>query len=328
MRQVRFSCLPYRGRTWPAVLLATCTLVASRAPVAQAEEAKPAAPSAPGKLLRYRHEAGRRLESVLTREMSSRAQIRGMLVTTSLAQEVRVTAQTEALDADGNARVKVKIQQFKTRLVDPQGNQVALDSDQLQAASGQALQMVPWVRALLRAEHAATVNDRGELIDTDLPQQVAAAVQQDEQLAAHVGQILNEENLKQLRGTSAVIMPVEPVRSGDTWRQARELNMPLLGKQTAQVQYTYLGPVVKDDRQLEQINYTMQIKFQAPMELPFQVEFQQQSLEGEILLDPAAGYVVESQFRQRIRIVLTIGEEKVPQEIESRSSTITKPAGS
>jgi hypothetical protein len=122
-----------------------------------------------------------------------------------------------------------------------------------------------------------------------------------------LGNIFSEDTMKQMSGLGS--LPAEAVSPGDTWTEEREF--PLMGKWKTQILSEYLGPEIRDGKQLEKIRVELKLDVTPDKEQQagLQVNFTEQEYAGTVYFDNGLGRFTENRAKMKIKMEISIGEQ-------------------
>lgn len=223
----------------------------------------------------------------------------------------------EDVSAEGVAQIDQTINRLTMRMQMPGDVALRYDSAAPLPPEGVARQLAQNVGPLVGVRSTQQMTDRGELIGIQLTKQGAEALEASSAGASLKG-VFSQEGLKSLFSQAVVTLPSHPVKPGDTWHGASEINSPA-GTLVMQTEYTYRGTETHDGRLLERIDLAITLEFgDGPNAMRLDVTVDDQRSAGTMYFDAALGRFVHSKIVQKMTIETRLGEQVHRQQLDSR----------
>ncbi|MCS7015148.1 MAG: DUF6263 family protein [Gemmatales bacterium] len=150
-------------------------------------------------------------------------------------------------------------------------------------------------------------------------------------MAQLLGQILSEDQMKQMAEPAFAFLPPTPVAVGGSWEREARLTLGPLGSYDAKYSYTYLGKEKKDSAELDKIEVKGSIKYKPPESaqaggLPFKIEggnLEAKEITGTIYFDSQKGRQASSDMTVRLsgKLTISVGDQKAEVELEQTQTT-------
>ena len=123
-------------------------------------------------------------------------------------------------------------------------------------------------------------------------------------------------------------LPAEPVKEGASWQQQIDIEVPMLGKMTADTTLTYTGPADVDGKPLEAIRVDTKTKIgQNPAANALaQLSITEQSDVGTVYFDNRAGRFSHSEGVQTMKMQVSVGGQTVQQSVKTARKARLSPA--
>jgi hypothetical protein len=258
----------------------------------------------PGEKNRYR------LTQNMTMSMNIGA---GGQVDSKTSQIMDMTWAVAELKDDGSAVLKQKIDRIRMTMEAPgAGGTTEFDSQSTDEPQGFAAMVAPLLREMTRGEFTLTMTPRGKITDVEVPEGLVRALAAAPGAGA-MGELTTSEGFKKMVSGVSFELP-ETLEAGAEHTTTAEIANPVLGQQVIKTTYRYVGPKDVEGRTFEAFAPTIEITFAGTESA--KAEITDQTSEGEMLFNREAGRLESSQMDQSMKLVLTIGAQKVNQTIE------------
>lgn len=268
--------------------------------------ASPAAAQVP---LRWKFNAGDKLQYTLTQKVTNVGTTNGMDITTTTDVIMDLYWDVKAVDASGTADMTQTIDRIRFKMTAPL-TEVDFDSqapakpDQVVTAALTSL-----LGGIVKAPFSLKVTPQGEAKDFKAPEQVTKLFK-NSAVAGNLGPLFAPQGLEQMLTEALVPFPAEAVAKGHTWQRKLESKT-----QTIENSYTAAGVEVLDGKTLEKI----EIKTKLSLPAGSKVTLKDQKADGAILFDPAAGRIVSSAVDQSATMEILVGDAKTTSKVSSNS---------
>jgi hypothetical protein len=206
--------------------------------------------------------------------------------------------------------------------VEAGGDKVEVDSAAKEEPQGQAAMLAPMVRAFTSKPFRVTMTPRGEITDVEVPEEIVETLKNLPGAAA-LGDMATPEGFKKMIGQASFAMP-EKLAAGDQWTQKMEMQLPGIGKQTAETTYKYEGPKEVEGKEYEVFTPSLKISYEGGAT---QVDVGDQKSEGQILFDSEAGRLEKSELKQNMTLTLSAGGQSIDQKLEQTIEMKYMPEG-
>jgi len=212
-------------------------------------------------------------------------------------------------DSDAKSfSVQTTIKRMRTSMKSPFMN-VDYDSDKEEPKDPFGKQIATSMKPLLGSEFAMVIGRRGNLIEMKVPEFVDKTPAN-----ALTGDSLKESFWQQVE------FPEGEMKPGREWEQTLKSNMN--GMQTKlQVKFRNDGLVEEQGRKFVKIHSEFSTELvQAPPGI--QMTLEDVGSEGEVLFDVELGCVSKQVQKQKYKMNMSVGGEKISQEIDGSTTTI------
>lgn len=290
--------------------------------------------------LRRKFKVGEKLDYDMVQEMSmSVSGPQTQQMNTSMRQEMNMTWDVQGVDdKSGEAVIRQKFERVKMKMSTPLGG-FEYDSKSEEAPVGPAAMIAPMYKAMTDGDFEITMTSRGEVKDVKIPEQVITALKNSPG-AASMGDIASPEGFKKMISQGALVLPKNPPKKGETWTTKVEMKNPAVGKQTVETTYRYEGSKDVKGTMLAVIRPQLKMEFenkppataegqpqQPPEQQQSQMKIKEQSSEGEVLFNIAAGRLQSTTLKQKVTIETSGGGQPVLEKIDQKIDVTVSPAG-
>jgi uncharacterized protein DUF6263 len=257
---------------------------------------------------------------------------------TTMTQEMDMTWDVQGVDEKtGEAVIRQKFDQVKMKMTTPVGG-FEYDSKSTEAPTGLGAMIAPMYKAMTEGEFEITMTSRGEVKDVKVPEQVLAALKNSPGAAA-MGDIATADGFKKMISQGALVLPEKPPTQGQTWTTKVEMKNPAVGKQTVETTYRYEGTkdikgtkyaVIKPQLKMDFENKAAAAEGQPQQPAPqqqMQMKIKDQSSDGEVLFNIAAGRLHSTTLKQNVTIEANVQGQAIQQKIDQKIDVTVTPAG-
>jgi hypothetical protein len=275
-------------------------------------------PSRDPKALRYRFKPGETLRYTAEMKMTQVMASNGRTATGEVQMTAEALMQVKSVAADGSARVAVKTERLRMTLqvgnrkivFDSRGEKPGEDNP-----DGLFLNVMHRAAAI---ECEATVDVRGRVRDVKFP---ASLKDLRATVPANLAYMVSDEDLRRQFGLDALaVLPDAPPVPGTTWASPPRRQTSPTGTFTTRTKCTYVGPEMRDGRQLEKLALTGRMDFAPGAQVQGLMTLKSRSLKGESFFDRAAGRWVETTTRAEMEMEFNTGREKVVMRMTATGS--------
>jgi hypothetical protein len=242
--------------------------------------------------LRYKFNAGEKLQYGLTQDMKMTMNIAGMDIEIKFKQALDMDWDVQKVDDQSNAQVRLTFGHVRIKLDSPTGN-AEFDSkkntEEPEDPVGKVISQL--AKALAGMEMTFTMAPNGEMKDIKVPEAAVKKLKAIPGADKFGGDMLSPEGLSKMVG-GGLVLPKGPVTKGKTWTQKFSMKMPL-GKMAGDMKYAYEGPAEKDGKKLEKIAVQPNLKIELDPDAPAQIKIKSQKDKGHAFFDNEAGRLVE-----------------------------------
>lgn len=211
---------------------------------------------------------------------------------------------------DGSAVLEQRIDRMRQKFSTGDGQQAEIDSQSLDNPEGPAAMLVPLLKAITASSFTVTMTPRGEITSVEVPEAFVEALK-NQPGAAQLGELAGEEGFKSLVAKAAFVIP-ETLSEGDQFVRTTETNVAAIGKQIAEVSYTYQGSREVDGKIMEVFQPKIAVRFEGG---PVAIDVADQHSDGELLFNRTDGRMESSRLEQRMNLKIVVGGQETFQKI-------------
>jgi hypothetical protein len=244
-----------------------------------------------------------------------------------MRQEMNMTWDVQGVDEKtGEAVIKQKFDRVKMKMNSPVGA-FDYDSKSEEAPTGLGAIIAPMYKAMTEGDFEITMTSRGEVKDVKIPEGVLAALKNSPN-AGQLGDIASSDGFKKMISQGALVLPKDPPKKGDTWSTKVDMKNPAVGTQTIETTYLYDGTKDVKGTTFALIKPTLKMEFGAAAEgQKPAMSIKEQSSDGEILFNIAAGRLHSTVLNQKVTIQANAAGQPVEQKINQKIDVTVSPAG-
>jgi hypothetical protein len=171
----------------------------------------------------------------------------------AIEQELDIKWKVLEVDEQGTATITVQIAAMSMLASGPDGQEVRFDSESTDEPQGYAAILRPLGKRLSESEVQMKMSSRGEVTDVKLPDELSEAVKSvpGGKKFAEDGGVTSFESLARLG--APIMFPVEEMTAEASWKEAREIELPVLGKVASEFVYTIEEPIAEDRVSIDQV---------------------------------------------------------------------------
>jgi hypothetical protein len=296
-------------RLSPVTLLVGLVVTAVASHSAQAET-----------LLRWKFEKGQKTRMVITQEMQIKMVMQENPVLMTTTSTMEFDWEVTALDEQGVATMSLTTDRIRMKMQGPQGVMMEYDSQSDKKPEGMAAMMAPMFKGMLGKPYTTKMDSRGKILEMKLPQGLAESMNKLPG-GAQLGSMFTEESMKGM--AEIATFPEKPLKPGDTWTRTATMKNPVTGDMITETTFRYVGSEVRDGRKLEKIGMETKMRFGEGGKVEMKIT--DQSGEGTLYFDNAAGQFVSSESKSKIKMKISVLGQEMKQEMEILSKVESRP---
>jgi hypothetical protein len=267
--------------------------------------------------IRWKFKPGQKLSYGIVQEMSITGGNERGDVNNDSHQQLDVTWEIDAVDAEESANAKLRFDRIRTKMTLPIGG-LEYDSAADGPAVGMAAVNAPLYQALIKAPVGVQLSADGRVTSVTLPEEVQQTLKRIP-TSSTIGDLAKPERFQALFLSGFPTLPPEKLPSSGYQWQIKSTASLLEGEsQTIESNYAYEGTRDVDGKHLAVIRQTRTINFGGGDSPSRTVK--EQSSESEILFDTNAGRLESSMLKHRLTIEIKLGaitgEQRVEQSIQ------------
>ena len=243
----------------------------------------------------------------------------GEAATSAIKQTIDMVWEIESVEENGNAVLTQTIERVQMGIAAPGQAEVQYDSSSEEPPQGYAAMLAPMFQAMISAPFKVTMSPRGEIVDVEVPQSLIEAMSQIPG-GAMLGSLATEEGFRNMIRQSSILLPKpEELVEGHQWTSSIEMDNPIAGKIITETTYQYQGPREVEGQPMEVFVPSIETKFTGG-EGANSIAVEKQDATGEILFNRQAGRLESSKIVQQMQMVITVGDNKINQNLDQTIS--------
>lgn len=242
------------------------------------------APADDAVLLKYKLAQGDKLFYKTTQDLKQAQSVMGMKFDNTMKNEAVIAKIVDAVDADGNATLKVKCERRKVKAEFGAVGKFEFDSksSERDAASAIGAAVTPILERLTGSEYEVIVNPRGKVTEVKGYAELTADLIKDSPLGGQFAAADNKSAIPNEQG-GFITLSDKPVKPGDQWEVPLDLELSKVGKMKGKTTYTYEGPDKVGDRK------TARIGISTEMTLELNIDQAQSKVTGTLTVSSSSG---------------------------------------
>jgi hypothetical protein len=258
----------------------------------------------------------------MTQKMTMDIQMgEGTSETQDITNVIDMSWVVDEVNDDGSARLTQTIDRMQMT-IEPKGREkVEFDSKSTDEPQGFAAMLAPLFRELSRASFKLTMSPRGKVSEIEVPESLLAALAASPGAAA-MGELATAKGLEETMSRMSLEMP-ETLATGETWTTTSEIQNPVLGKQTINITYKYVGPREKDGVTYEVFEPTLDIAFAGGTAT---ATIEEQKSSGEVLFNRTAGRLESTKLDHTMKLKLGVAGQTLNQTLTQSNEMQWVPA--
>ena len=263
-------------------------------------------------LLRWKFEEGSEWIVRLEQTTAWQSTIGGKTTPTRVDCQMELAWKIETVKDGGSAVIAQRFQRLQMNRQSPKLASLVYDSAAPGKPSGDAKLIADSLAPLLACTLRVTLSPRGEMSAAEIDPATTAALAKNSALQA----FLQGEGLQRLLLNTAVLLPLDAMKPGDTWNQSGN-SATGLGKINYDRKYELL-PTATAEANFAKIGLTTTFAVEkALVEEPEHPTMKLQRLEGSFLFDTAAGRLHSSVLTQQLVTTSTHKDAAVEVKLDS-----------
>ncbi len=265
------------------------------------------------KLLRWKLKSGDAMDVILQQTVDAEQSIFGNELKSKADMQLDMRWLVRSVSPEEVAEIQQSVEHIRMKMEAPGTGSVEFDSSSAKDLSGMAKVLYDNVQPMIGLHILQRMNSRGEILDVRLSDEA----QQKLKASGAAQQILAKEDIESMLAQSAAVLPVKPVRPGESWEGATTSKSPL-GALAMKMKYTYRGTVQHAGRALDQIDVAIQMQIEEASNQGMSVAIKEQGSQGSMFFDEVAGRFVESEFSQNLTLQTKIGDAMQEQKLATK----------
>lgn len=270
----------------------------------------PATTRVAGETLRWKWSPGdeARYHMTMSMDMTMNGGPMGAIKSTTNQQMLQRWSAQPA-DTTGQTKLVQSTERVVMSMRGPMGQGLDYDSASETAPLGMAAMVAPMFDALVESSITMTVNELGEVLGVDIPDELRAAFDNMQ------GGAISADSVAKMSEQGMMRFPQEPIEVGSSWTNSTEVAAPQMGAMRIDTTYTYNGLREVDGRALAAFTPSVAMSVADPAAQAMPVTFETRESGGEVLFDPGAGRIVSSRIEQVTDVIVVVGERQIRNEI-------------
>ncbi len=264
-------------------------------------------------LLQWKLSTGDSLKYAVQNEMVTTANVGGFENKSRLIQTMQMGWEVKTLTASRNYVVSQIIQHIRVEMSPNEEESIVFDSGSGEALADPIARSLGNVfRKIVNREFTITMAPTGAIEDVVIPDGLLKTLKT---AAAGTPNGLDEKALEQMLSQTSVILPANPVETGDQWQSQQAVELPFA---TLRMDATMTYKGVNTDG-LAVIDYSPAVTLEPKEDAPVQLELRESHGSGKVLFDKHLGRVVRMQLKLNMKMQTTVRGQQVLQTIAQQT---------
>jgi hypothetical protein len=267
-------------------------------------------------LLQWKLSTGDSLKYAVQNEMATTSTVGGFDNKSRLLQTMHMAWNVKTTTASRNYVLSQVIERIRVEMSHDGEKPIVFDSGTREAPDDQFARSLGNVfRKIVDREFMITMAPTGAIEDVSIPDGLLETLKT---AAAGESAGLDEKALKQMLSQTSVILPVEPVESGDQWQSQQSIELPFATLRMAATM-TYKG--VNEDG-LAVIDYSPNVTLEPRDDAPIKLTLRSSRGTGKVLFDQEEGRIVRMQLNLNMEMQTGVRGQQVLQKIDQQTVMI------
>lgn len=261
-----------------------------------------------------------KLNYQVTQQMETVANFGGNETRQTLGQAMNMSWNVLSAAANGDAVINQVVERIRMEMESGPGAKISYDSDNKEQSDNPTVNAMGAVfQKIVGQDFKITMNPNGKVQNVDIPKALIDAIQNS---AAGASQALDEKTLKEMMKQSAVTLPDNPVKTGDTWNSKQSVPLPF-GQMNINSTMTF---VKLDENGDAIIDVVPQISVVPSQTAAVKVTLNSSSGRGRVTFDVENGRVLKSELVLSMKLDMEIvsQKQKFTQTINQKTTMILK----
>jgi hypothetical protein len=266
------------------------------------------------KLLRFKFQPGEVRHDQLVQEMSQTLRPAGAAapVLITATQTMDLSLKGESVDDQGTAALTQTIERMRMKMQSAQGVMLDFDSATGKEPEGMAKMLTPMLETMIKKPIRLQLTTRGEVRDMKLPQGMIENLNKVGG-GGQAGNLFSLDWIKQM--AEIAVLPEGPVNPTQTWTRKATTKNSVLGEQIVETTFRYEGSETRDGKTLEKITLAMAFTISGDKK-EGKIGIKEQETRGTIYLDGAAGRIVDSVSKTKMKMDIDVFGQKMSQDMD------------
>jgi Family of unknown function (DUF6263) len=227
------------------------------------------------------------------------------------------------VNAQGDATIEQSIARVQLKMSGRAGQTLEYDSNSKEPPVGPAASIGPMFDAMRTGSVEFTLTPRGEIRNVTISPETMQALRSMSGGNA-VSESVAVDGLKKMPPQVTLIFPEGAATPDQPWSTKTDTDNSLLGKETVQTTYRYEGNKDMEGTTFALIQPTLELSASGTDAMSVNVK--EQKTEGEILFNPAVGWLHSSHVQQDVNVDLTKMGQTLPATIKNVTDVKVTPA--
>ncbi len=263
--------------------------------------------------LRWKFQSGETLKYQVMQNMQTEMMVGGQKINTNMQQSMDMAWKVSGVTEQGDAEIAQTVDRVQMKMEGGPFGSLQFDTTSTEVPSNAIVKaMADVFRKIIGQEFKVTMKSTGKVQNVKVPEQLLTALS-----TTGAGSALNEDTLKQMMEQSSVLLPAEPVTTGQMWESSQQIQLPF-GEMKVSSKMTYEG---RDPATgMARIAMKPSISVTPKEGSPLQMTMKKSDGMGRVLFDPQRGRIVRSDLELTLEMQVTQQGQVIDQVVKQKTT--------
>jgi hypothetical protein len=262
--------------------------------------------------LSWKFQSGESLKYVVQQKTDMEMDLNGQQQTMSMNQTMDMVWKVAAVESNGNAKMAQIVDRVQFESAGGPFGAVKFDSSSTEAQDSPLVKSMAEVfKKIVGKEFGVTMQSTGKVQEVTVPKDLLTALTN----SGPAGNAMNEETLKQMMTQSAVTLPAQPIKQGDSWESNQKVELPF-GTMTVSSVLTYEGT----ENGMARIGMQPKIDVKPKEGAPITLTMNKSEGKGTVLFDVEKGRIARSDLDLTMELQVKQFGTQIQQTLRQKTS--------
>ncbi len=267
--------------------------------------------------LAWKFQSGESLKYSVQQSTQMNMNLDGQQQNMSMSQKMDMVWKVASVETNGDARMAQIVDRVQFSSEGGPFGKVQFDSNSTEPVNSPLVKaMADVFKKIIGQEFGVTMHSTGKVEDVVVPEELIKALAE----SGAAGNAMNETTLKQMMTQSAVTLPVEAIKAGDSWESNQKVDLPF-GTMTVNSMLTYQGT----ESGVAKITMLPKIDVKPKEGAPITLTMTKSEGKGTILFDVANGRISQSDLDLTLELKVKQFDKTIQQTLRQKTSMVLAP---